>query len=560
MMSARLRSVLMDRSHLVVLVVGLGIQAVLLLSRVGRGWFGVDALHYLAQRGAVTAPTESLMEPYAGHWQPLLILGYRTLYEFFALDTYLPYVMPAVVVHLGLSLLLYLVCARCGANRWAAVLGALTLAWFGAGGEAYLADAPVALTSTVLIAYVCVLIISRQNWGRGSGVVVAVLLVAGLMISNASITAVLFVGLVLLSRRGWVSAGVLVLIPALVYGAWFLTLGRDVERGRFAASDLLVVPERALSLLVAPFDSVAPGLGGALLLLVLAGPFLAARVSPDLRAVAVAGTVAAIAHAVLCVVANIQLGPDAVVVGRYQYVVLAYLTPALVGAMSWIAEVAQRHLDDSLLRRLAPEVLVVGLFVLVAVNGLAEENKAWDVTTAWARKAETLTKGGVVSIALGERMLAPDGGGFAVHGDDIQTLGDVGGAGWPSLEATDDQRLSAEAVLFTAAGPESFFVAAPAAVSSTSFGTPIKAKFGCQVLDAREVNPQITLQSFDGAQIAVASSSSMVTAVLTRSGATAEPVVWPVTPGEMTYVATTAQLAQVTLTFNAGGRYEICRG
>jgi hypothetical protein len=28
----------------------------------------------------------------------------------------------------------------------------------------------------------------------------------------------------------------------------------------------------------------------------------------------------------------------------------------------------------------------------------------------------------------------------------------------------------------------------------------------------------------------------------------------------MTYLATTAQLAQLTLTFNAAGRYEICRG
>lgn len=539
---------------------GLAGQAAFLLSRVGSGWFGVDALHYLAQRGAVTEATESLMEPYAGHWQPLLILGYRTLYEFFGLDTYLPYVLPAVAVHLTLSLVLYLVCSRCGANRWAAVLGALTLAWFGAGGEAYLADAPVALTSTVLVAYVCVLVINREQWGRRSLATVGLLLVAALMISNASITAVFFVGLVVLWRRGLASAAVLVLVPAAVYVTWFLTLGREGERGRFAAADLTVVPERALSLLVAPFDSIAPGIGGALLLVALAGPFVAGRVSLELRAVVWAGTLAALAQAVLCVVANIQLGPDAVLVGRYQYVVLAYLTPALVASMSWIARVTTRQLDERLPLRIAPEVVVVALFALMATHGVAVENKEWDVATAWARKAENLTKGGVVSIALGERMLEPDGGGFAVHGDDIQTLGDVGGAAWPSLEATSAQRLSAEALLFTAAGPESFFVEAPAAVGSLSFDKELKSKFGCQVVEARDGNPQITVQSFNGAQIAVESQSTLVTGVLTREGMSAEPVVWGVEPGEMTYLATTAQLAQLTLTFNAAGRYEICRG
>lgn len=550
---------LRERLPVLLLAAGLAGQAAYLLSRVGSGWFGVDALHYLAQRGAITTASESLMEPYAGHWQPLLILGYRTLYEFFGLDTYLPYVLPGVAVHLGLSLLLYLVCTRCGADRWVAVLGALTLAWFGAGGEAYLADAPVALTSTVLIAFLSAFIISRQEWGIRSAVVVGLLLVSGLMVSNASITAVLFVGLVLLARRGWVWAAILVLVPALVYGAWFLTLGRDADRGRISSSDLVVVPERALSLLVAPFDSVVPGVGGALLLLVLAGPFLAARVSTHLRGVAFAGVVAALAQAVLCVVANIQLGPDAVLVGRYQYVVLAYLTPALVGAMSWVVQLAARHLDDSVRRRLAPEVVVVGLFVLMALHGVAEENRQWDVATAFALRSETLTKGGVASLALGEPMLAPDGGGFAVHGDDIQTLADVGGAGWASLTATADQRLRAEAALFTAAGPEGFAVGAPAAVGSTSFTRPLRSAFGCQVVEAREDNPQITVQSFGGAQIAVESSSSLVTAVLTRDGVSADPVVWGVRPGEMTYLATSAQLAQLTLVFNAGGRYEICR-
>ncbi|WP_374455195.1 hypothetical protein [Nocardioides sp.] len=543
-----------------VLLVGIGCQAALLLSRVGRGWFGVDALHYLAQRGAVTAPTESLMEPYAGHWQPLLILGYRTLYEFFGLDTYLPYVLPAVVVHLGLCLLLYAVCTRLGANRWAAVLGALTLAWFGAGGEAYLADAPVALTSTVLVAFTCALLVGRRSWGRRSFVVVVLLLVAALMISNAAITAVLFVGLVLLARRGWGPAAILVLVPALVYAVWFLALGRDAERGRFTGGDLLVVPERAISLLVAPFDSVVPGgLGGALLLLVVAGPFLSSRVSPELRAVAWAGMVAALAQSVLCVVANVQLGPDAVLVGRYQYVVLAYLTPALVVTLAWVVEVAAPLLGAPVRSRLAPMVLVAGLLALMVLHGVADQNVAWNITRAEAGRAETLTKGGVASIALGERMLDPDAGGFTVHGDDIQTLGDVGAARWESLAATTEQRLTAESLLFSAADEETFFVQAPATVRSTSFDARLRQKFGCQVVQAQELEPEITLQSFDGAQIAVESDASSVTAVLGRDGETADPVVWQVTPGETTYLATTAQLAEITLTFNAPGSYRICR-
>lgn len=558
--SSRPRSTRRERLPLVVLLLGLAGQAALLLSRVGSGWFGVDALHYLAQRGAITTPTESLMEPYAGHWQPLLILGYRTLYEFFALDTYLPYVLPAVVVHLGLCTLLYVVCTRLGAHRWAAVLGALTLAWFGAGAEAYLADAPVALTSTVLVAYLCVLLAGRRSWGRRSLAVVGLLLVSALMVSNAAITAVLFVGLVLLSRRGWLAAAILVGAPAAVYGAWFLTLGRDAERGRFTSSDLLVVPERALSLLVAPFDSLAPGgLGATLLVVVVAGAFLAPRTSSELRAVATAGMVAALAQSSLCVVANVQLGAEAVLVGRYQYVVLAYLTPAVVVTLSWAVEVAARLLDVPVRGRLAPVLLVTGVFALMVVNGIADQNVSWNVTRAEARRAEAFTKGGVASIALGERMLAPDAGGFTVHGDDIQTLGEVGAARWSSLEAEPEQRLSAEATMFSAAGPETFFVQAPAAVTSTSFDKKLRSRFGCQVVQAQRLDPEITLRSFDGAQVAVESASSSVTAVLSRDGESADPVVWQLTPGETTYLATTAQLAEVSLTFDAGGSYKICR-
>jgi hypothetical protein len=550
------------REHLpvIALLVGVGAQAVLLLSRVGRGWFGVDALHYLAQRGGVGTPTETLMEPYAGHWQPLLILGYRTLYEFVGLDTYLPYVLPAVAVHVSLCLVLYAVTVGLGANRWAAVLAAVVLAWFGAGSEAFLADAPVALTSTVLCAYVCVAVVHRRSWDRRSLVVVVALLVAALMVSNAALTAVVFVGFVVLARRGWKPALVVVGLPAVAFLGWYAALGRKADRGDVSGDEVLALPERAASLLVAPFDSAVPGgLGATVLLAVLLVPMVARRVSPQLRSVALAGMLAALLQAVLCAAANVALGEQAVLVGRYQYVVLAYLLPAVVATLTVVLDAARSAAADLGRARLVPVLVTGGLLAAVVVNGLQAQQATWRLTQFEADKAEALTKGGVLAVGVGQRMLDEDAGGFTVHGDDIVTFGEAGAAEWESMKATPEQRLTSEALLFTSAGPETFVLPAPARMSSSSFDRRLRERFGCQVLEATDGAPEMVLDSFVGAQVAVESDSSEVIVELSRDGDSAEPVRLPLTPGETSYIATSAQLAEMHLTFNAGGRYEVCR-
>jgi hypothetical protein len=66
------------------------------------------------------------------------------------------------------------------------------------------------------------------------------------------------------------------------------------------------------------------------------------------------------------------------------------------------------------------------------------------------------------------------------------------------------------------------------------------------------------VESFHGAQIAVTSQSSTIFTRLERDGVSGVPKKWDVSPGETVYIATSAQLATLEVSFDSGGRFEIC--
>jgi hypothetical protein len=255
-------------------------------------------------------------------------------------------------------------------------------------------------------------------------------------------------------------------------------------------------------------------------------------------------------------VASLQLGGDAVEVGRYQYVVLVYLLPGLVVLMQELSTLVRPRLND--LPGPVTAALALGMGALVLANGVQDQREQWHRTSAEADKARTWTTGGVLAVAAGEEMLNPDGAGFTVHGDDIETLGREGGAAWPSLKASSQDRLEAEAVLFTAVGSETYGVGGPVELASTSFERPLRQRAGCQQVTAVDDRPQLSFATFEAAQIAVESESAALTVQLLREGEESEPQQWPVTPGSPTYIATSAELATVRVSFDTGGTFTIC--
>jgi hypothetical protein len=541
-----------------VLVMGLIGQLALSLYWSRDGWLGVDGLYYISSRGGLEGDHTSIFAPYAGHWQPVLISLYLVLWWVFGLHSYLPYALPAILTHLVICALLYGLLRRVGLGPWVSLVPAWVVLWYGTGGETWLADAPFALTCPLALGLVALHVIVRRPDSARAPWVACALLTLGLGVSATGVVAALLVGLFVLGARGVGTALRVALVPAVVFAVWFLVSGRTGGRVRVSAEDLLGVPRDALSVLVLPLGDVAglASLGPLLTLGIVLVAVLARVDSAPLRALALAGIGAAVAQTCLSVVANADLGLESWGVGRYRYLVLVMLVPALAVTLDVAVRLARVAVGSN-------QVLVIGLsmFGLLAltVNGIDAERSQAAFTRAVAAHYLTYMRGTLVATDLGERMLTPDVPRLLVMGEDLVRLARPEHRDEFSIGTPDDEdRLRTENFMYVGVGPQTFTLPAPAGLGSGDFDRPLSEEFGCETYRATKP-PILSLTSLDGGQIAVTSDSRAVTTRLVRDGLEGEPRTWGVTPGETVYIATSAELAQLWVSFDAAGEFKICR-
>jgi hypothetical protein len=523
------------------------------------GWLGVDGLYYISSRGGLTGEHTSIFAPYAGHWQPVLISMYLVLWWIFGLHSYLPYVLPAILTHLAICVLLYVILRRLGIGPWVALVPVWALLWFGVGGESWLMDAPFALTAPVALGLVAVYLLVRRPdavWARWVACGLATL---GLGISATGFVVVLLLGLFTLGAWGLRASLRVALLPAVVFVVWFLVSGRTGGRVHVSSDDLLSAPRNALSVLVLPLgDVVAISSAGAILTLAVVATTLLVRVdSAILRALAIAGIGAAAAQTCFSVVANADLGFESWSVGRYRYVVLVMLVPAFALSL----DVAVRRARDVLgPTRVAVAALAVLGLVAVTVNGIDTERGQADFAQAVSARFKTYMRGTMLATDLGERMLTTEVPGLYIRGQDMVRLADPEIRSELSIGKPDaEDRVQTENQMYVGVGPETFTMPAPAKLDSADFDRPLSQEFGCETYDAKSSTPFVTMSSFDGAQIAVTSHSHTIRTRLVREGLEPEPRAWAVTPGETVYIATSAELAELQVFFDAGGEFKICR-
>jgi hypothetical protein len=544
-----------------VLLGALATQLVLSLRFALDGWFGVDALHYFSQRGGVPGEHTSIFAPYGGHFQPVLIMMYRALFAVFGLRTYLPYVVPAILAHLLISLLVYAILRRLGTSPWAATVTVWILVFYGAGAEAYLSDAPFALTSALTLGLGAIYVFVRWDRERWSQWVAAGLLTVAIMCSVTGVVSIVLVGAFVLGTRGWRSALAATGPPMAVFLAWFAVSGRHGGRVQGSPSDLLGVPGAVWSVLVKPLADVTAvdGVGTILTLAVVAATFWARGVRPELRVLAWAGILAALAQLTLSALANLAVGPDAVAVGRYRYITLVCLLPAV--ALSMEAVAARLRVVAPRRARTLPALIVAASLVGMAVNGVLDERHQWRFYTAMGDDFASYTRGTLAANDLGERMLTDHVPGSFVTGPDLRRLSEpvVRDKFAADFRATAEDRVRAENSLYVGVGRSTYELPAPTSLISEDFDPQLSGGLGCRTYAAKTPTPFLSFRSFQGAQIAVTSQSSLIRTRVVRDGVEGVPREWSVKPGDTLFIGTTAQLAQLDVAFDAGGEYTICR-
>jgi len=544
----------------VLLVVVLAAQGARALTYGRDGWFGVDALHYFAQRGTLPGASTGLLEPYAGHWISGLLVVYRGLFELFGLRSYLPFLTVAVGAHLLIVLLSYLILLRLGVGRWVALACVTVLATFGAGSEAFLLDSPLALTGAVALGLYALWTLLRHEFARPALIRSAIALLVGVMFSITGVVMAAVTAAVVIVARGWRAAVVLVAPAAVAFTVWFAFYGRTTDRVQASGEQLYEIPNLAWSLVTAPLGNVflVPAAGVTLTLAVIAGLFLAGRsdTGGTRTAVAWAGLLGACAQAGLSALATAQLPAEAVLVGRYQYVVLVLILPAVALTLDLVARLGASGRSPALL----PSIFVTVVLASLVVGGLRGQWKTHQFVAAESELFREMFAGTFAATAAGETVLTRDLAGHYLRADDMATIAASGvGGELPDIYPTEQQRIEAESAFFVGVSLDPWNLPGPSDLRSGSFDRKKFGRVGCVTATAQTFTPVLEMTSFEGAQISVRSDGGAVTGRLVRDGVSSQPRRWVLDAERPTYIATTAELATLELTFESGGQYVICR-
>lgn len=498
------------------------------------GWFGVDAYNYFADRGGLPGEHTSIWAPYGGHWEPVIIGVYLGIWKLVGFSSYLPYVLPAILTHLVICTLVFATLRRLRFNAWLSLATAWLALTYGASAEAYTSDAPVALTSALALGLGALHLVLGGD-SRRRVLAAMSLLVVALGCSVTSVVVIALVAIFLVGARRWATAAVVAGVPAAGFLLWFAVSGRTGGRGGFGVDLLLDIPAAVWQAVTVPLADVSglPGAGVTLTIVVVVASLISPESTPAQRHVALAGIAAALVQLSLSAVANAGTAgaglEAALTVGRYRYIVLVCLLPAVALALQWGVRLFDRATSGQ--SRVVPGLLAVALLVATTIHGLADLRGAKSFNVAVGQHYKDVLFGSAAAMDLGEKMLYFEGLVF-MNGRDVERLARPEARDFfpADFKPTADQRFTAEAALFVGVRDETMDLPGPAGVASDDFTRPLSAKFGCRTYESTSMTPLISMTSFQGGQIAVTSEASTIRTRLTRDELGSEPKAWAVTP------------------------------
>ena len=187
-------------------------------------WFYWDEWELLAGREAFSL--DSMLIPWHEHWVGGVVLLYRGLFHVFGLNSYLPYQLLGVAVHLTVAALLRMIMMRASVTPWIATVAAGSFALFGTGKQNVVWGFQITFTAALMFGLVHLLLAhheGRFDWRDVVGIIAGIV---ALTFSGVGTIMILVVGLAVVVRRGATMAVVHVLPPAACFAGWWLAYGR----------------------------------------------------------------------------------------------------------------------------------------------------------------------------------------------------------------------------------------------------------------------------------------------------------------------------------------------
>jgi hypothetical protein len=301
---------------------------------IGRGqWFFLDEWDFLATRDARSL--DDLLSPHFQHWTTVPIISYRLLWSIFGLHEYWPYQLVAVLAHVAVAALLFVVMRRVGVNPWITTAAASLFALFGSGSGNVIWAFQITFIGALMFGLLQLCLADHAGaigWrdlaALGAGML-------ALMCSGVGLTMLAIVGVAIFLRRGWRAAALQVVPLGLVYLAWFATYGKDAATPDNSSTRRQVLDFVGESLTSTYRDmGQLPGLGVVLAIVLVVGGVLLCRsygvldVLQRFAAPIVLGA-GSVVFAVSAAEARADLIGAAPSLPRYVYVVAAMSIPAI---------------------------------------------------------------------------------------------------------------------------------------------------------------------------------------------------------------------------------------
>lgn len=411
------------------------VASVLVFAFVGRHqWFTRDDWALVLTRDADRSGrglAHFLFAPQDGHWMTVPVLVYDTTRRLFELDSYWPFLVPAMAAHVGAVLLARVLCLRHHVSAWTTTVLCTMLLVFGSGWENIVFAVQITYNFS-LLAFMAQLVLTdhdgpadRRDW------IAAGLAVLGVMSSGFGPIYIVGIVVVLALRQRWKPLLVAVVPQALAYGWWLLVWASDPASDNHPGnkSQIPAFVARGLS---ATFGALTglPGLGAIAIVATLAVA-LGSRFDRRTQAMHIGLVVTVVFMFFAIGFERIGFGVQLAESSRYLHIAAIVIAPVFGLAIDQLARISREARWAGL--------GVICLAITLNLSTLRETSNSWAVASGYERETFELIAGsGLAAQADPNRFLFLDS-------PDV-TIGSLArmvaqGAFTPRVPVTDDEKL-----------------------------------------------------------------------------------------------------------------------
>lgn len=293
---------------------------------------------------AILAPSldGNINLPHVGHWSLTPALVFQAIRNTWGLDSYTPFFLCVLLVHLVLAHLIWRIMKRAGVAPWLATAFVVPVLFMGSGSENILWAFQFGFIGAVVLGLIVVLVVTGRTMTWPLGILAGVAALWSVTFSGTALPLLFAAGVASLYRQRFVRTALVFGPAVVVYGAWYV-----LEGSRYKTSipsvfvdgvgqGIVDLSQFASTMVLSALDGLLPLAGVGVVLAVAVFIWLVSRRREQLeRALpAIALAAAALFFALLTAFSRAGLGVETASSGRYLYLVTALVIPVIACAGS----------------------------------------------------------------------------------------------------------------------------------------------------------------------------------------------------------------------------------